>query len=216
MTLDDTTQIGLERLNALLPLAARQRALAPAARELHRAVLRHFVTRGAAPSRTVLATQIGDADLDALLAALAEGDLIVLDERGEIVGAYPVTTESTPHRIQVNGHWIHAMCAVDAMAVAPMYDTHTRVESVCHVTGTPVRVEQHGAAIVQASPSADLRVGIHWQETGALCRPFVVPGNGVPARRPHRFALGGRRSGALLAVHAAAGSRPWRAPSSGP
>lgn len=178
MIVDPVVQSGLERLNALLPLAARQQELDDVARGLHRAVLRHFVTTGGIPPRAALVRQAGEADVDAILAALAERDLIVLGRRGEILGAYPVTTECTPHRIQVNGQWIQAMCAVDAMAVAPMYDVRTRVESVCHVSGAPVTVEQHGDNIVAPVPTDKLCVGIRWQDPGqcaahSLCREMV-------------------------------------------
>ncbi|MEJ2686570.1 MAG: organomercurial lyase [Gammaproteobacteria bacterium] len=178
MSRDSAVADGLARLNGVLPLAARQRALAPATRELHRAVLSGFATRGHPPSRAVLQARDPDADLDGLLAALAGQDLIVLGPDGEIAGAYPMTTEATPHRVQVNGHWIHAMCALDALAVAPMYDTATRVESTCHVTGTPVVLKQSAGTIVEASPCADIRLGIRWQDTGgcaahSLCRDLV-------------------------------------------
>ena len=175
---DSAVRDGLARLNALLPLAARQRAVAPDARDLHRAVLAHFVTRGRGPTRAELQARGADVDVEELLTTLAGQDLIVLDGNGKIAGAYPMTTEVTPHRVQVNGHWVHAMCALDAMAVAPMYDAHTRIESACHVTGIPVILTQNAGTIEDASPSADLRVGIRWQDTGgcaahSLCREMV-------------------------------------------
>ncbi|HKJ10438.1 MAG TPA: organomercurial lyase [Gammaproteobacteria bacterium] len=199
MSRDRAIAEGLARLNALLPLATRQRALAPAARELHRAVLSDFVTRGQPSSRALLQARDPDADVDKLLAALAGQDLIVFGPDGEIAGAYPMTTEATPHRVQVNDHWIHAMCALDALAVAPMYDTATRVESTCHVTGAPVLLKQSAGTIVEAGPCAEMRVGIRWQEAGgcaahSLCREMVFLADPDIASRwagtdPSRYSL---------------------------
>jgi hypothetical protein len=45
----------LARLNRLLPLQERQRALAPPLRTLHRAILRGFATSGMPPARDRLA-----------------------------------------------------------------------------------------------------------------------------------------------------------------
>lgn len=209
MSRDSAVLDGLARLNALLPLAARQRALAPAARDMHRAVLAHFVTHGRGPTRAVLEARGADVDVEELLTALAEQDLIVLDGNGAIAGAYPMTTEVTPHRVQVNGHWVHAMCALDAMAVAPMYEARTRIESACHVTGVPVKLAQSAGTIVDASPSADIRVGIRWQDTGgcaahSLCREMVFLADRDIATRwadadPSRASLFTLRQAAALA-----------------
>lgn len=210
MKIDPEVQSGLERLNALLPLAARQHELDRAARLLHRAVLRHFVTAGGTAPQAALATQADGASVAAMLDVLAEGDLIVRGSQGEVVGAYPMTTEHTPHRVYVNGHWIHAMCAVDAMAIAPMYDVRARVESVCHVSGAAVTVQQRGATIEAAAPAGDLRVGIRWQDPGqcaahTLCREMVFLADAAIARRwaqsdPPRCSLFSLNQAAALAT----------------
>jgi hypothetical protein len=163
------------RLNALLPLGDRYAGLPAALRGLHRRVLEGFAQHGRAPGRSALAG--GDVEaLDAALSRLAQADLIVLGGDGEIAGAYPFTMEATPHRLELPGCTAHAMCAVDALAVSPMFEVAVRIESVCHETGQPVRVAQRG---VQIDPEpAGLHVGIRWQAPGAcaarsLCREMV-------------------------------------------
>ncbi len=174
--MDSQTTAALAHLNALLPLAARQAQLPPEWRALHQTILRAFAARGRPPARAELAA--GTPDVDAALARLRADDLVVLDEAGEIAGAYPFTLDATPHTVHVNGHTPRAMCAVDALAVGALFGLATAITSHCAATGAPVRVTQYGLTL-PAAP-ADLRVGIHWQTPGgcaahSLCRemPFL-------------------------------------------
>lgn len=170
----------LTRLQKALPLEKRQRALQPALRSIHRNILRSLAA-GKPPRQAEIAAMLGSnpAALHAL-ATLASNDLVILnapvvqDEKtqqpvvektAEIVGAYPLTTENTPHKVVSNHSTVNAMCAVDALAISPMFGQETRIESRCHVTGTPIRIQQKGQEIVEAFPSRDVRVGIRWQAT---------------------------------------------------
>lgn len=155
----------LERLNSLLPLKERQDQLDPALRKLHRAILDGFFRNGKPLSREQIAAQIGTGAIDAALQQLAAADLVVLTaDRQQLAGAYPFTTEERVHSVLVNGHSVHAMCALDALSVAPMFNTATRVDSRCHVTGDPIEIHMQGKALLSALP-ADPYLGIRWQGT---------------------------------------------------
>ena len=115
-------QIALQKLNQLLPLAERQAALPAPLTELHRAVLHSFVNRGRPLTRTEIKQQWLGLDASQALTRLAGDDLIVLAaDTQEIIGAYPLTLEETPHHVRVNGHTLRAMCALDALAVSPLF-----------------------------------------------------------------------------------------------
>jgi len=178
----------LNKLNRLLPLQARQSQLEPQLRNLHIAILSHFATAGQPLSRDQVAQQLGDADVDAALAHLAADDLIVLTpDRRNIEGAYPFTAEHRVHTVLVNGHTVHAMCALDALAIAPMFETATRIDSRCHITDTPVEIHMQGTELLSAMPG-DVRVGIHWQSTSgcaaqSLCMEMVFLGDVETAQR---------------------------------
>lgn len=171
------TNDALDRLNGLLPLADNQHRLEAPLRDLHRRILQDFVARGCPPSRGEM-QQLGDYSLDDALQQLASGDLVVLSpDRQSICGAYPFTVEERVHSVSVNGHRVHAMCALDALSVAPMFQLATTVKSRCHVTADPVEVEMQGGNVLSASP-ADPRVGIRWQGTSgcaaqSLCLDMV-------------------------------------------
>jgi hypothetical protein len=178
----------LDKLNSLLPLKARQSQLEPQLRSLHIAVLRNFATAGRPLSRDEVAQQLGDANVDAALARLAADDLVVLTpDRSQMLGAYPFTAEERVHRVLVSGQTVHAMCALDALAIAPMFETATRIDSRCHVTDTPVEIHMQGEALLSARPG-EVHVGIHWQGTSgcaaqSLCMEMVFLADAETAQR---------------------------------
>lgn len=178
----------LDKLNSLLPLKARQSQLEPRLRDLHIAILRNFATAGRPLSRDEVALQLGEGDVDAALARLAADDLVVLTpDRSQIMGAYPFTAEERVHQVLVNGHTVHAMCALDALAIAPMFEAATRIDSRCHVTGTPIEIHMQGEALLSAMPG-EVHVGIHWQGTSgcaaqSLCMEMVFLADAETAQR---------------------------------
>ncbi|MFW2438462.1 MAG: organomercurial lyase [Arenicellales bacterium] len=168
----------LDRLNRLLPLKARQDALGPLLRDLHRKVLLSFAATGRPLTRAQIAEQAGDERTDEILERLAADDLIVLSgDRKEITGAYPFTVEQRVHRVNINGRDACAMCALDALSIAPMCNASTRILSQCHVTETPVEIQMNSDKVLSAIP-ADVHVGIRWQSTSGcaaknLCMEMV-------------------------------------------
>lgn len=98
-------------------------ALTPPARQAHLAVLASFVRTGQAPSRAVLEGVAGatGARPDAVLAELAERDVVAFDPDGEIRAAYPFSPRPTPIRVTWQGGPVnHAMCAIDALGISAM------------------------------------------------------------------------------------------------
>lgn len=150
----------LERLNRRLPLAQRQAALSREFATAHRAILRSQFQTGRVPEPHTLPP--------GALARLRADDLVVVSTDGaRILGAYPMTTEPTPHRLMLRGRTIHAMCAVDALSVAALYGGEVEIESTCRVTREPVRVQMDGARIVSASPP-NVRVGVRWDKASGV------------------------------------------------
>jgi mercuric reductase len=193
----------LAQLQKLLPLRKRQESLSPPLRMVHRAILRALAETGEPPRQTEIAAMLGSKrSAIHALGVLAKNDLVVLntpvtmDERihqpiaaetAEVVGAYPMTTERTPHKVVIGGHSVNAMCAVDALVISPMFGRETRIESRCHFTGTPIRILQKGTEILETSPSPGVRVGIRWQSFGehaahTLCTEMVFLKDAETAR----------------------------------
>jgi len=165
----DKIAAAVARLNAQLPLKARQQQLPPAFIAVHRLILHSLIEQGCSPTEPELVAVLGRENIDACFHRLGADDLIVLDTTGrKPLGAYPVTSESTPHRISVNGHHIHAMCALDAVSVAPMFAVDVLIESTCHVSHIPIVIRMRNSEVLAVQPGQDVTIGIRWQMPSAV------------------------------------------------
>src|SRR4030095_4984160 len=103
----------------------RVRALSPAGRTVHRAILLAFATTGLAPDPSTL-TAPGGRDTKILLGELHDRDVIRLDEHGRIRAAYPFSGWPTTHRVEIaGGPAVYAMCAIDALGSAALPGART-------------------------------------------------------------------------------------------
>jgi mercuric reductase len=102
------------------------------------------------------------------LSNIARNKLIILDAQGNPSGAYPFTSQQREHRITINGVTVHCMCALDALAVSPMFDLPTEIESQCRVTGQPVYLKQDAYSFTGGT--RDVWFGIDWDAaTSVAC-----------------------------------------------
>jgi Alkylmercury lyase len=61
---------------------------------------------------------------------------------GEIMVAYPFSGRTTDHIVRFKGgHEVHAMCAIDALGMAPMFDQSIEVVSRDQVTGERIEID---------------------------------------------------------------------------
>ena len=71
---------------------------------------------------------------------LAREDLAHRDDSGEITVAYPFSGRPTAHSVRfASGHEAHAMCAIDALGIASMFDQPIQITSTDPLTGESVR-----------------------------------------------------------------------------
>ncbi|HSJ28793.1 MAG TPA: alkylmercury lyase family protein [Acidimicrobiia bacterium] len=168
----DRIDLAVERLHSHLPLRARQQALPAGHAAVHRAILLWFAEHHRPPA----AADLPGPDIETVLDRLAADDLIVRSGR-EVVGAYPFTLEPTGHRVRIGSHRLHAMCSLDAVAIAPVFGLTVDIESECAMTGTPVTIRQRGSDVLEVRP-VDLMLGVRWSDpTGcaahSMCRDMV-------------------------------------------
>lgn len=150
----------LNRLISVLPLKDKQEACGREMKELHQKVLRSFVEQGRILTKAEMALHV--TNMDEAVNILKANDMVVFSDSGEPIGAYPFTMEEREHRISINGHMVHAMCALDALGVSPMFGMATHISSKCRVTGAPVSIRQTGQVIQNPEEAGDLRFGIIW------------------------------------------------------
>jgi hypothetical protein len=110
---------------------ARRARLSESERDLYFWILRRFGSEGR-PNRRELdtaATRLGADPVDALQ-TLAREDLVHVDQTGEISVAYPFSGRPTAHRVRFpSGHEAYAMCAIDALGIAPMFSQPIEITS---------------------------------------------------------------------------------------
>ena len=78
-------QTALDRLNALLPLKARQEQLPASLKQLHQTILCTLVSQGRSPTRKEMASVLGNDGIEAALQRLGSADLLVLDKTGHLL-----------------------------------------------------------------------------------------------------------------------------------
>ncbi len=102
-------------------------------------------------------TGLDEGRVAALLDRLAARDLVVRDGGSNaILGAYPLTTRSTEHRVGFGGKVTHAMCAIDALGTGAMFDADVVIESRCRACGGPIRIatKDRGIALDSVEPGS--------------------------------------------------------------
>ena len=159
----------LNRLKSILPLKERQDDCSKQIKELHQQIIRSFVDKGRILTRAEMEHYV--SNLDDAVNILKGRDMVVFTEDGVPLGAYPFTMDAREHTVHVNGHRVHAMCALDALAVGPMFGKETHVVSRCRVTGDRISIHQAGNTIVNPEESGDVCFGIIWgaENAGACC-----------------------------------------------
>jgi alkylmercury lyase len=150
----------LKRLQRILPLKERQNECGRQIRELHQQVLRSFVISGRILTREEMARHV--SNLEEAVKVLRDSGMVIFSGDGDPVGAYPFTMEAREHRVRVNRHQVYAMCALDALAVSPMFGMKTKIYSRCRITGDPVDIRQSGRTIENPVETGDVHFGIDW------------------------------------------------------
>jgi len=133
---------------------------------VHQAVLRSFVHTGIAPDMPSLARHAAPFEVSQVLAELADGDFVCLDDAGQITAAYPFSALPTRHRVRISGAaTVFAMCAIDALGISAMTGRPVVIESADPSTGEPITVHVDGTTGTWNPATAVVYVG----RTGGKC-----------------------------------------------
>jgi hypothetical protein len=147
--------------------AARVRRLSPPERRFYFWILREFAA-AVPPSADAMRTAAASFGLgpEQALALLAREDLVHANADGRPMVAYPFSSDQRGHRVVINGRYaVQAMCAIDALGIAPMLNLPIEVVSHDPLSGGEVRVQlspgqpavwqPHGAIVLAGSVCAD-------------------------------------------------------------
>jgi Alkylmercury lyase len=151
---------------------ARRARLMDSERELYFWILRHFRTAGRPSSKEVreAAMRLG-IDAEQGLATLAREDLVHRGSDAEITVAYPFSGQPTAHRVRFAGEQeVDAMCAIDALGIAPLFGEPIKVASRDPLSGDAIQTRIAPGGAVEWSPlSAVVVAGALYRQSEACC-----------------------------------------------
>jgi Alkylmercury lyase len=179
---------------------ARRARLTDSEREFYFWILRHFRTTGR-PSDAELreaAERLG-IDAEQALETLEREDLVHRGSDGEITVAYPFSGRPTAHRVRFpGGHEVDAMCAIDALGIAPMFGEQVEIDSRDPVSGDAIRARVAADGAAEWWPrSAVVVAGARDRQSDACCgccpglNFFAPPVNAERWLSEHREVRGG-------------------------
>ncbi|HWE93943.1 MAG TPA: alkylmercury lyase family protein [Tepidisphaeraceae bacterium] len=145
-----------------------------------RTVLQLFGQFGRPPHLSEIGKEIGlgPDQIRMLVSELQAHDLLAVDHAtGTIAYAYPFTGAATEHRVELHGHKLNALCAIDALGVGGMYQTDVTVASACRfcATNIEIRTAQNGKTLSCARPDgAVVWYDLAYNQTAATsCCPSI-------------------------------------------
>lgn len=150
---------------------ARRSRLTEDERELYFWILRRFASQGRPNSADVRATAERLAlDAEHALGTLAREDLVHRGADGEISVAYPFSGRPTAHRVRFpGGHEVDAMCALDALGIAPMFGEPIEIQSRDPLSGDEIRARVAPGAAEWSPDSAVVIAGAIRSERDDAC-----------------------------------------------
>jgi hypothetical protein len=121
----------------------RLRGLTQPERNLYRWILHRFAAAVPPSGKATRATALElGLDPDEALASLARDDLVHTDGDGRPVVAYPFSGRERGHRVLIGQiHEVEAMCAIDALGIAPMLGLPIEVRSHDPISGGEVHIQ---------------------------------------------------------------------------
>lgn len=154
-------------------------ALDSDADRMWQAVLRFYAAQGRPPGTDELAAtlRVTPGRAAALLRDLQQRDLVGLDPTsGTVTYAYPLAPDDTGHRVWLGGRVLNALCAIDALGIAEMFDADATVTARCRSCGDTVTVStaERGRVLRSVSPA----LSVVWYD-------FAYAGSAAASCCPH-------------------------------
>jgi hypothetical protein len=186
---------------------ARRARLTEAERELYFWILRRFAEHGrpSAADAQEAAERLG-VNAERGLETLAREDLVHRGADGEITVAYPFSGRPTAHRVRLpDGHEVDAMCAIDALGIASMFDEQIEVDSRDPLSGDHLRVRVAPDGTAEWWPAAAVVVAGALEPQSDSCRACCPVLNffATPANAEHWVAENPEVRGVVVSMTAA-------------
>ena len=203
MMTTQTVQAGWMRLGEAA--AGVSRLLSAVSRRCIRPCSARFAQTGGPPETSLLEDAAAPFDAAQALAELADRDFLCLDDAGRITAAYPFSALPTAHRVQIAGASAYAMCAIDALGIAPMVDSKAVIQSADPSTGQPITVTVDGSNSEWHPGTAVVFAGRTGSEAGSGITAVAVLAGRCPRAPVLVWPAGHGRAGRLAGCPARRG-----------
>lgn len=160
-------QNAVNHLNKILPLAKRKQQLSPEIANVYQKILSNYVEHGRTLNKKEMSEYVNN--VEETINTLRTNDMVVFDKNNEPVGAYPFTMEQRDHKVKVNDHLVHSMCALDALAISPMFNMKTQIDSSCVVSGDSISIQQFDQKVLNKDENKNVHFGINWNSAANNC-----------------------------------------------
>ncbi|MBL4743226.1 MAG: hypothetical protein JKX87_01075 [Cycloclasticus sp.] len=168
----------LKRLNLILPLKENQQACSSDVNRLHQDILLSCIAKGRFLSKEEMSHYVGD--VSEAIDVLSKRGLVTLNSNGDLIGAYPFSRNERNYAVQVNEYKLYAMCALDALAIAPMFKLATQITSRCGLSGDVITIKMDAGKILNIDKLGHVQFGISWDAADSetccadsLCREMI-------------------------------------------
>lgn len=104
--MSDVITIAVDRLNKILPLKQNQQKLDNSLKQLHLDILASYVKTGRSLTRDEIAQRVDDIDI--ATTTLQKNDMVVFDDNGEPIGAYPLPWKNANIKLRSTVTWYTA------------------------------------------------------------------------------------------------------------
>ncbi len=133
-----------------------QMMLGPDEKELRTVLLNKLVelNRPLSEEEVMMEEKHCSLNVTAAIRGLLKKGLIVFDERGSLIGLYPVSALPTRHKVRLaDGRSLFAMCAIDALGISCEFERDVLISSSCSKCDTKIRVNVVDGKISTCEPS---------------------------------------------------------------
>lgn len=122
-------------------IGLRESVVSPDAHQVFRDLIDDLVATGT----------IDQPDQLELIRELASEDWLVANG-GKVTAVYPFSLEPTGIQVTINGQTRYAMCAIDALGIAPMLSVPVEVDASCPETGERLHLSVAPESTISTSP----------------------------------------------------------------
>lgn len=120
--------------------------------QIRQYIYARLLATGCAPDIHDIAVRFAlrPSQTQAALRRLHDAHALVLADDGAVLMAHPLSTVQTDYRARIDGRWLYANCAWDALGIPAMLGSDAQIEALHPLTRQPIRFAISAGQLVGA------------------------------------------------------------------